>query len=177
MRQGVLAFQYLGGETGKGMTARSGLGVYLDLLYAAGLPQAANREIHLRAQQGHDDGQMLVALVLLNIAGGECVRDIDSLEGDAGLALLVRQGERHERGWREQRSWAARFRRARERTLPSESAVFRYLAGFVGGDESERAQGRAFIPAATAGIAGLRRGGESLGGGGWGGGAPGAGRG
>lgn len=157
MRQGVLSFQYQGDTSGRGMTALSGLGVYLDLLYAVGLPEAAKDEVKIRPGQGHDDGQMLVALVLLNIAGGDSVRDVDVLEGDGGLCTLVRRAERHRKGWREQHAQERRYRRPRERTMPSESAVFRYLAAFAGADEAQRGQGQAFIPLATAGIDGLGR--------------------
>lgn len=157
MQQGVLPFHYEGEVVGWGMTGLSGLGVYLDLLYAAGLPQAADREVRIREKQGYGDGQMVVGLVLLNLAGGEAVGDIDVLEGDAGLCRLVRRAERHGEGWREQRAQERRWRRPRERTMPAPSAVFRYLAGFVGEDEQEREQGQAFIPAATAGLRGLGR--------------------
>lgn len=93
MPQGVLPFQYVGEGGGKGMTALAGLGLYLDLLHAAGVPAAADREIGVRDGQGYRDGQLLTALVLLNLAGGEGVRDVEVLEQDEGLCALVRRAE------------------------------------------------------------------------------------
>lgn len=92
MPQGVLPFQYQAEPTGKGLTALGGLGMYLDLLYGAGIPQAADAAIGLRKQQGYSDGQMMVALTLLNLAGGEAVQSLETLERDEGLMALVRHG-------------------------------------------------------------------------------------
>jgi hypothetical protein len=161
MRQGTLPFQYVGEEGGKGMTAFGGLGVYLDLFSAARLPAIADREIGLRTAQGYRDGQMVVALVLLNLAGGEGVRDVEVLEQDDGLCALVRRAEQHGLGRRERRAQEQRWRRARTRTFPSQSAIFRYLDGFHDRAQEERrsAPGAplAFIPAPNRALQGIRR--------------------
>ncbi len=161
MRQGTLPFQYVGEEGGKGMTAFGGLGVYLDLFSAARLPAIADREIGLRSAQGYRDGQMVVALVLLNLAGGEGVRDVEVLEQDEGLCALVRRAEQHGLGRRERRGQEQRWRRARTRTFPSQSAIFRYLDGFHDRAQEERrsAPGAplAFIPAPNRALQGIRR--------------------
>ena len=87
MPQGVLPFQYQAEPTGKGLTALGGLGVYLDFLYGAGIPQAADKAIGLRKQQGYSDGQMVVALTLLNLAGGDAVQSLrPSRSCGAGLS-------------------------------------------------------------------------------------------
>lgn len=158
MRQGVLPFQYVGDSEAHGMTALAGLGLYLDALHASGLPARADRLVRLREAQGFRDGQMLVALVLLNLAGGEGVSDIEALEQDAGLCALVRRAEQYGHGRRDRQAEERRWRTVRRRTFPSPSALFRYLASFHDeAQEAARAAGPlAFIPAPTAALRGLR---------------------
>ena len=139
---------------GKGLAGRSGLGLYLDFLYGIGLSGKADEAIGLRPSRGYSDGQMLVALLLLNLAGGEAVQSVEDLEQDEGLMAILRQAEVQGQG-RAVQALGARFRRERQRTLPSPSSVFRYLEVFGGEDEGQRAQGQAFIPQATVGLQGL----------------------
>jgi hypothetical protein len=40
--------------------------------------------------QGWTDTQIVVSLVLLNLAGGDCVDDLRILEGDEGFARIMR---------------------------------------------------------------------------------------
>lgn len=161
MPQGVLPFQYVGEDGGKGMTALAGLGLYLDVLHAAGLPAAADREARVRDGQGYRDGQMLTALVLLNLAGGEGVRDIEGLEQDDGLCALLRRAERAGLGRRERQAEERRWRKARTRTFPSQSALFRYLAAFHDASQEEARTAKdaplAFIPAPNPPLQGLRQ--------------------
>ena len=98
---------------------------------------------------------MLVALLLLNLAGGEAVQSVEDLEQDEGLMAILRQAEVRGQG-RALQALGARFQRERQRTLPSPSSVFRYLEAFGGEDEGQRAQGQGFIPQATVGLQGLR---------------------
>ena len=106
MTEGVLPFQYQGDTIGKGMTALSGLGVYLDFLYGIGLPCQADEAIGLRPSQGYRDGQMVVSLLLLNLAGGEAVQSMENLEQDEGLMANVRPA----RCWTDLRSGYASWR-------------------------------------------------------------------
>jgi hypothetical protein len=45
--------------------------------------------------QGWTDAQEVVSLLLLNLAGGDCVDDLRVLEGDDGFARLMRRVETH----------------------------------------------------------------------------------
>lgn len=157
MPQGVLPFQYQAEPTGRGLTALGGLGLYLDFLYGAGIPQAADKAIGLRKRQGYRDGHMVVALILLNLAGGEAVQALETLERDEGLMALVRQAERRELGAKAPATEMGRFRRERERTLPSPSAVFRYLESLAGEEDTPRVAGQAVIPPPSLGLLGLRQ--------------------
>lgn len=89
-----------------------------------------------------------MALILLNLAGGDCVADLERLEADEGLCRVLRKVEHHglPRGMR--RDLERRWRKGRPRTVPTASPVFRYLAAFHDpAEEARRPGGTAFIPA------------------------------
>jgi hypothetical protein len=99
---------------------------------------------------------VVLALMLLNLAGGESVADLEVLEADEGFSRLLRRVEQHGLGRRERREWERRWRKERQRSVPSASAVFRYLAAFDA--EGYQAQmGKATIPAPGSPLLGLRR--------------------
>jgi hypothetical protein len=150
MAQGVLPFQYKEQSSVSGLTALGGLPAYLDLAQAAGLGDAIRRHLRVRgeASQGWSDHQIVMSLVLLNLAGGDCVADVDRLEADAGLCRVMRKVEDYGLPRRQRREQGRRWRKNRGRTFPSASPVFRYLAAFHDAEqERRRVGGRAFIPA------------------------------
>ena len=158
MPQGALPFQYVQEKGTAGMTALAGLGAYLDLWQVAGLPQSVRRHLGVEGAQGWTDEQVVTSLALLNLAGGECVEDLRLLEKDEGLGRVLRLAETHGMGRRERRRLLGRWRKERRRSVPSASAVFRYLNRFHDEEEESRRQAHtAFIPAPTAGLLGLRR--------------------
>lgn len=70
MPQGVLPFQYVAEGKGSGMTALAGLPLYLELAEVAGLPESIRQHLGLWEHgQGWTDTQIVMALVLLNLAG------------------------------------------------------------------------------------------------------------
>ena len=165
MKQGVLPFQYQQENGSPGMTALSGLMTYLELLHVSGLKSSVERCVGLRrGGQGWTDSQIVSSLILLNpvsstgqaLAGGESVSDLDVLDKDAGLCKLIREIETCGMGGKERRAMEGRWRVGRRRSVPSESAVFRYLAGFNDADEeAKREAHRAFIPAPSEALRGL----------------------
>ncbi len=99
---------------------------------------------------------MIISLMLLNLAGGESVSDLDLLEKDRGLCRMLREFETCGMRLSERRALEKRWR-VRRRSVPSESAVFRYLERFHdAGEEAMREAQRAFIPAPNGAI-GLRK--------------------
>jgi hypothetical protein len=62
------------------------LPLYLDLVRASGLDVAIGRHVQVAGGQGWLDIQMVLAVIFLNIAGGDCVEDIERLEADSGFA-------------------------------------------------------------------------------------------
>jgi len=160
MTQGVLPFQYEVSATACGMTALAGLPAYLDLAAVSGLTGAIRRHLNVGAerQQGWTDAQVVMSLVLLNLAGGDCVNDLRVLEGDEGFAQVLRRVELHGRPRKARRALERRWRKERRRAVPSPSAVFRYLEAFHDAEEeAKRIAGKAFIPAPTEALKALYR--------------------
>ena len=157
MKQGVLPFQYEEEKSSTGMTALSGLPAYLELAHAAGLRSSLERHVGLRGcGQGWTDIQVLTSLIMLNLAGGESVIDLDVLEEDEGFCRVLRQAETYRMRRRERRALEERWRVERRRSVPSESVVFRYLERFHDPcEEVRRELHRAFIPAPNEALKGL----------------------
>ena len=156
--QALLPYKYEAEKQGAGMTALAGLPLYLDLAWVSGLVESIRRHLKLReGQQGWTDAQMVMALILLNLAGGEHVSDLEVLEQDGGFARVLSRVETTGLSRQQRRALERRFRRQRRRTVPSASAVFRYLAGFHDREQERvRVPGKAFIPKPTDGLLGLR---------------------
>src|SRR4030042_6265689 len=130
--QGVLPFRYEAEPTASGMTALAGLPTYLELAAVSGLTTSIRRHLKvcIEKKQGWTDTQIVMPLVLLNLAGGDSVDDLRKLEGDEGLVQVLRRVEMHGLRRKERREQERRWRKERKRAVPSPSAVFRYLAGF-----------------------------------------------
>src|SRR3990172_5061680 len=148
MSQGVLPYQYQGQLRESGMTALGGLPVYLDLAQVSGLSQSIRRHVRVReGSQGWTDAQMVTSLILLQLAGGECVDDLRILEGDEGFGRLLRRVEWHGLGRRARRELERRWRKDRSSCVPSPSSAVRYLAAFHDpSQEVLREAGKAFLP-------------------------------
>ena len=160
MAQGVLPFQYQDQNRAAGLTALAGLPTYLDLAQAAGLRDSVCRHLNIRSdsKQGWSDHQIIMTLILLNLAGGDCVADIEKLEADEGLCQIMRKVEHYGLPRAERRSLERRWRKERRRTFSSASPVFRYLAEFHDPDQEKKRQPHsAFIPKSNAHLKALGR--------------------
>jgi hypothetical protein len=148
MTQGVLPFKYEKERQGAGLTAFGGLGAYLDLVIRSGLIKSLERHMGVRAGgQGWRDAEMVLSVVLLNLVGGDCVGDIERLESDEGFARLFGKGLKHSVRGKSRKQLKKRWRRQKVRSVPSASAIFRYLAVFHDREQERlREPGRAFIP-------------------------------
>ena len=157
MSQGILPFKYEAEKETTGMTALAGLPVYLDLARVIGLTQSIERHLKVReGSQGWTDSQMVLSLVMLNIAGGDCVADIRKMEADDGFCEIIKKAELHGLRRKQRRSLLRRWRKNKTRSVPSPSAIFRYLSEFH--DEQQevnRESGKAFIPIANEHLSGL----------------------
>jgi hypothetical protein len=157
MSQGVLGFKYEEEKHDAGMTGLAGLPVYLDLLHAMGLLDLIGRHLQVK-QRGWTDAQMVLSMMLLNIAGGDCVEDLGKVQKDEGFCRILRRVEQQGMKRRERREIERRWRKERRRSVPSPSAAFRYLSAFHDEDqEGKRKEGKAFIPVPNEHLRGLTK--------------------
>ena len=158
MAQGLLPIEYAEVSRSGGVTALAGILPYMDLLQVSELRSSVERHLGTTRRQGWSESQLCIALLLLNLVGGESVDDVRILERDEGLGEVVRRAELHGVRRRERRARARRWRRERRLSLPSPPAVFRYLESFHDASEEDlRLPGRAFIPAPGTALRGLER--------------------
>lgn len=148
MPQGLLPFKYENETTSSGMTALAGLPVYLEILHAMRFGDCIDRNIKVRTGgQGWTDRQMIVSLILLNLAGGDCVEDLRTLEADEGFCRILAMAESCGLKRKQRREMKRRWRKGRKRSVPSSSAVFRYLEAFHNPTWDEKqVQGHSWIP-------------------------------
>ena len=157
MSQGILPFEYVRESRKSGGTALAGMPLYLELACASGLWSSVRERVKVCSEeQGWTDEQMVMAAVMLNLAGGDCVDDLRVLESDDGFCRAWRMAEGRHLKPSERGALAKRFRRHRTNTLPSPSSMFRFLEGFANaGEEAKRGPGHAFIPAPNEALSGL----------------------
>ena len=101
--------------------------------------------------QGWTDGQMLLAMLLLNVVEYERISDVDALEEDGSLCRRVRDYEPEILG-RPAVVLSVRFRGGRGRNFPSANAVHDWLRRFqneAAGAPRERGVARVPEPAAA----------------------------
>lgn len=153
---GLLPYEIVEEPTTSQLTGHAGLLPYIDLACVLGVLKESDEKIGICGEQGWMDRHHVLSLMLLNLAGGECVEDIRLLESDAGLCRVFRQAEGYGLSLIARRYLAKRFRRGRERTFPSETRLYEYLNEFHDPtEEGKRVEGHAFIPAKNAHLAGL----------------------
>lgn len=149
MPQGLLPYKYEEEKRESGMTALAGLPLYLDLASVLGLSDSIATHMHvIKGSQGWSDEQVVLSLILLNLAGGDSVEDVNILEKDEGFCRVLRRIELKGVTRKERRVKERQWRKERRRTFPSPSPIFRYLSAFHDPEEEKKRQkGRAFIPA------------------------------
>jgi hypothetical protein len=159
MHQGVLRVQCEIEKADSAFTARGGLLPYLDLMAEFRVWGFARSAVGpLGVDQGWTDGQFAATGILLNLAGGDCVDDVEVLEGDPGLGTLVREAEVHGMTRKERRWFARRHRKGRTRSFPSASAFRRFLDKHHDPSQDDarkaalEADVKAFIPAPNAAL-------------------------
>lgn len=153
-----LGFQFEADNRDAGVTAFGGLPLVLDLMATAGLGEEIDEHVQLRPTQGWCDLQHIVTVVLLNLVGGDFITDVDYLESDPGLSTIVEHVESH--GVRAEMAdrLQGRFRRGKQRSFPSPTALRGWLNDFVCDDPTEGWRGSegAFLPHPSDALKGLR---------------------
>jgi len=146
MLQSPLPFKYQTTET-SGATALAGLPLFIDLLAAMGFGGWVDRHMPARtkAAGAWSDPFCVLSLLLLNLAGGDCVADLDNLRGDEGFAKLLRAVACTGKTRRERREKQRLFKKSGQ-VLPSATSVFRFLKSFHGkAQQPDRQPGTAVI--------------------------------
>ncbi|MGD9578621.1 MAG: IS1380 family transposase [Syntrophorhabdus sp.] len=146
MPQGVFPYKYEEEKSASGTTALAGLPIYLDLASVLKLGESINRHLNAKVQ-GWTDEQIILSLILLNLAGGECVDDLRILEADEGFCRILRRIELKGLTRKERRETEKLWRKEKHRSVPSPSSVFRYLCTFH--SDYVREDGKAVIPPLT----------------------------
>jgi hypothetical protein len=161
--QGLLPFKYEIDKAKTQLTGLGGLPLFMEFFNVVGMRDAIRRHMRVRERQGYSDVEILRSLVMMQLAGGENVEDIKKLNGDVGFSAFSKQMEDRELSRRKRKQIYKRFRKGREQTYPSPSAVFRYLSAFHSESQettrkmvAER-EGKAFIPEMNAHLRSLRR--------------------
>ena len=84
MSQEILSFRYEMEKETQNLTGLAGLPVYLDLMEKMKLRGVLDGHLGVRrGGRGWTDSQVVIALILLNLAGGDAVEDIKLLEAQA----------------------------------------------------------------------------------------------
>ncbi len=158
MAQKIFPFKYEEEKKDRGITSLGGLSLYLGLAHIIGLGRSVKKHIRVReASQGWTDSQVVMSLILLNLAGGDCVEDLNILEADEGFSRILSRVELCDLSRKERRRQERRWRKEKRRSFPSPSAVFRYLEAFHDeAQEKRRQKGKAFIPEANKHLGGFR---------------------
>jgi hypothetical protein len=157
MAQGVLPYKYEEEESRSGATALAGLPTYLDLAAVCGLGGSIEKHVGIRTDSpGWSDAQIVLAIILLNLAGGNCVNDLFLLQSDPGFVEVMHRIQTHGMPRQQRRALLRRLRKEASRAVPSSSSVFRYLAEFHNAsEEKKREPHTAFIPASNEYLRGL----------------------
>jgi len=156
MAQGELGFKYEVEHQGEGITGMGGIGPYLDMACRSGMVRSIERHVKARGEQGWTDAESVLSLVMLNLVGGDCVEDVDRLESDKGFCRLFSKAVSQGLSWKGRRGLKRRWRKEKRRSVPSSSAIFRYLAEFHDrAQEGLRERGKALIPLSKEALQGL----------------------
>jgi hypothetical protein len=138
MKQGVLPYGVEVVAAADTVTARGGLALVVEAMRALGVSRAIKQQVHIRQRaRGRDEVAMIEALVMMLVAGGECLDDLAVLRADQGLGRLL------------------------EREVPSPDAARRFLyafhdEGLVARARQQRAPEQvAYIPEENAALRGL----------------------
>jgi len=157
-KQGILSYRTEAEATSQNLTALSGLAGYLDLAVGSGLVDSIRRNLSVCGVRGWTDHQIVMSLLLLNLAGGECVDDLDHLNADEGFGKLLCWCENHGLPRRVRRQIKKRWRKVRDRSVVSASAARRYLSAFHDSNQEKlRKPGKALIVQPNEQLVGLRR--------------------
>ena len=126
------------------VTNYGGLFPYLDLMLLSDLPNLVNESLPKWRENGWWHSDHIGALLALNLTGGDCIEDVDKLEGDPGISLYMGQIARVVGAKKR------RFSRGGDRDVPSVTSIREWTEQFHNAEEDKkRGYGQAFVPEAN----------------------------
>jgi hypothetical protein len=128
------------------LTAQAGLGAFSRAFRSLGGPRLCEERVRIKQRsRGFSVGQQVESLVLLHVAGGDCMQDIEALRRDGGVTKMLGYG------------------------APSQRCVADFLESFHDPEKVAQARAQAqrqerlsFIPEETAALSGLGAVGQGL---------------
>jgi hypothetical protein len=151
MPQFTLPFKYEEETQNSGLTGLAGLPLYLELLHSLNIPGIMRKKLDADSHKNtawHNSDTAL-SLILLNLAGGDHVEDLDIMGKDAGFCKLYEKICTLGLKKSERRVLRKNRRQQACGVLPSRSTVFRFLKQDGVEGLAERGQGKAYIPSAS----------------------------
>jgi hypothetical protein len=144
MPQSLLPFKYEEDPTDSKLTALGGLPLFLDLMSCLGVIAGLRQALDLSSRlEGWSASDVVLALILVNLAGGECVEDLDRLNADLGFAKVLELAHHQGYSRQQRRALQRKLNKLKMRKLPSKSSAFRRLEDFHDpGEEQEKERRR-----------------------------------
>jgi hypothetical protein len=143
MAQTLLPFQYEIDPTKSKLTAFGGLPLFLDLMSSLGVFAAVRHYLACPGDMhGWSVSDVVLGLVLVNLAGGEVVEDIDRLNMDVGFSRVMELANSIGYSRQQRRALVRKFAKLKVRKLPSKSSAFRALEKFHDPHEEQEKQRR-----------------------------------
>jgi hypothetical protein len=140
------------------VTSYAGLLPYIELWGKLGMRKLVDSTVHICGTQGWLDRQIVESLVLLNLAGGDCVTDIDKLESDPGLSRMFDRNQYSGMNREAIRAAKKRFRSGKTRAFPAATQLYTFLEQCHNtGEECKRVSGKAFVPEPNEHLLSLRQ--------------------
>jgi hypothetical protein len=158
MPQFALPFKYEEETKASGLTSLAGLPLYLELLYKFNIFNVMRNILDADAHEATvwKASEIVLTLILLNLAGGDHVDDLRILEEDGGFRILWDKIHMVGMTSSQRRAFCRNQKQQGSGVLPSRSTVFRFLK--QDGDEglASRGQGKAYIPQSSRTVQQLR---------------------
>jgi hypothetical protein len=131
MAQRPLCFQYEQDHTKIKMTALGGLPVFLDLMNTMGVFGSLRHWLDANdSMNGWSVSDVMLALVMVNLAGGDCVEDLNQLNADVGFARMMGLAQKQGYSRQQRRALQRKLAKLKMRALPSKSSAHRGLERF-----------------------------------------------
>ena len=148
MPQKLLPYKYEESQRSSALSGYAGLPVFLDFLRGLGFDRVLRQELDTAEYVDclWKPSAIATSLLLLNLAGGDSVDDLQRIQADSGLSRLLEKIQVSGLSAAAQRKRGELKRRQSSGSVPAASTVFRFLKHDGEMGLEERGQGKAYIP-------------------------------